>query len=87
MEQTLAEHSPHNCQLTINISGFIDEAETEFQARLEAMVAGRANTELKPLYLSVRQSWTTPCTRFSQYLEQESDPSCAGAWKPWHWRP
>ena len=75
VEQTLAEHSPHNCQLTINISGFIDEAETEFQARLEAMVAGRANTELKPLYLSVRHILDNPLyQRFSQYLEQESDP-------------
>ena len=50
LSRDLEQHPDEFCALTLNVQGYIQEAEGDFQAKLQALVADRTNTQVLPYY-------------------------------------
>jgi len=67
-------HPDDICSLTINIGGYIQGKEKDFQNSLDSIVAGRRNTTLATAYRSAEQIFADPLyIRFRSALDQEAN--------------
>lgn len=75
LAQDLQDHPDDLCALTIDVQGYIEESERDFQKKLQALVAGRVNTQVLPNYryagdLAADQLYR----RFQERISREEDP-------------
>jgi DNA repair exonuclease SbcCD nuclease subunit len=77
LEELAREISPHPddlCDLTLKLTGYIRERETEFHQRVSQLIAGRANTTVEQLYRSAENIFTDPLyQRIKLLVEKEQD--------------
>ncbi|MGI6365983.1 MAG: hypothetical protein ACOX2G_09735 [Bacillota bacterium] len=75
LPRTSKDHPDDLCALTVDVRGYIEESEGEFHQRLQALVAGRVNTQVLHNYryagdLAADQLYR----RFQERISREEDP-------------
>lgn len=75
LARDISEHPDAICSLTIDIQGYIEEAEGDFQDKVQSLIAERSNTVLIPNYRYAGDIFSDQLyQRFHKLLDKEEDP-------------
>lgn len=74
IHRDIQEHPDDICTLTVDVQGYIQEAEGDFQDKLQALVSRRLNTQVLPNYRYVGDIYKDPLfQRCQQLLSRQGD--------------